>query len=289
MNRQNKSSISNFLWNWPRMVQKFIKYCKRPMERLAWRKDRCSGFSVFRKAVKTPRTIQYQDAPPLCAKMKTLIACVLLCSVTTEWLLKLHQKHLVWESHPLTKFWIKIWKLRRLAQRCQNCWLLSKRCDGKNLALIGKLQTTAMSSCKELSPGTKLGFTNIRHWAEVTEQRVQKKEKALKNKAKIKFILIRYVFWLPWKCAPRFVPKGQSVNAAFYVEVVKSMKDHVCHIRPNLSKESWWILHHDNTPVHSALIVCKVLAHSSITLLEHFPYSPDLASLQLFFCSPNAN
>lgn len=184
MDRQNKSSISNFLWNRARMVQKFIKYCKRPMERLAWRKDQCSGFSVFKKAVKTPRTIQYQDAPPLCAKMKTLIVRVLLCSVTTEWLLKLHQKHLVWESRPLTKFWMKIWKLRRLAQRCQNCRLLSKRSDGKNLALIRKLKTTAMSSCKELSPGTKLGFMNIRHWAEVTEQRVQKERKSTEEQSK---------------------------------------------------------------------------------------------------------
>jgi len=46
---------------------------------------------------------------------------------------------------------------------------------------------------------------------------------------------------------------------------------------------------HDNATAHSALIVREFLARNSITVLEHFPYSPDLAPLRFFSCSPNAN
>jgi len=43
-----------------------------------------SGSSVFRKAVKTPRMMQGQDAPPPQGVMKTLIVCILSCSVTAD-------------------------------------------------------------------------------------------------------------------------------------------------------------------------------------------------------------
>ena len=43
-----------------------------------------SGSSVFGKAVKTPRTMQGQDAPPPQVVMKTSIVCVLSCSVTAD-------------------------------------------------------------------------------------------------------------------------------------------------------------------------------------------------------------
>ena len=43
-----------------------------------------------------------------------------------------------------------------------------------------------------------------------------------------------------------------------------------------------WILHHDNAPAHSALIVHEFLARNSITVLEHPPYSPDLAPCDFF-------
>jgi len=43
-----------------------------------------------------------------------------------------------------------------------------------------------------------------------------------------------------------------------------------------------WILHHDNAPAHSALIVREFLARNSITVLKHPPYSPDLAPCNFF-------
>ncbi|GFW99473.1 putative mariner transposase [Trichonephila clavipes] len=42
-------------------------------------------------------------------------------------------------------------------------------------------------------------------------------------------------------------------------------------------KEKSWIFHQDNAPAHSALSVKRFLAKHSIPVLEHPPYSPDLA------------
>jgi len=38
-----------------------------------------------------------------------------------------------------------------------------------------------------------------------------------------------------------------------------------------------WNLHQDNAPAHNALSVKQFLANKNITVLEHPPYSPDLA------------
>jgi len=79
-----------------------------------------------------------------------------------------------------------------------------------------------------------------------------------------------------------FAPEGQTVNAAFYVEVLKCLRDHVRCMRPELWEGRRWILHHDNAPARSALIMREFLARNSITVLKHPPYSPDLAPCDFF-------
>jgi len=46
--------------------------------------------------------------------------------------------------------------------------------------------------------------------------------------------------------------------------------------RPGLWPDKW-ILYHDSAPVHDALRVREFLAKSSITKMDHSPYSLDLA------------
>jgi len=41
--------------------------------------------------------------------------------------------------------------------------------------------------------------------------------------------------------------------------------------------EKWWILHKYNAPAHNTLSVEQFLTNKNITVLEHPPYSPDLA------------
>ena len=78
-----------------------------------------------------------------------------------------------------------------------------------------------------------------------------------------------------------FAPGGQIVNAAFDVEVLKRLRDRVRCVRPALWERRQWILHHDNAPAHSALIVHEFLVCNSVTVLEHPPY-PDLTLCDFF-------
>jgi len=76
-----------------------------------------------------------------------------------------------------------------------------------------------------------------------------------------------------------FAPEGKTVNAAFYMEVLKRLRDLV---RPELWEGRQWILHHDNAPAHSALIMREFLACNSITMLEHLPLLAGLTPCNFF-------
>jgi hypothetical protein len=45
-----------------------------------------------------------------------------------------------------------------------------------------------------------------------------------------------------------FVPEGQTVTGAFYVEMLKRLKGRVNRVRPGIAAN--WKLHHDNAPSH---------------------------------------
>jgi len=79
-----------------------------------------------------------------------------------------------------------------------------------------------------------------------------------------------------------FAPECQTVNAAFYIEVLKRLRDRVRRVGPEFWEGRQWILHHDNASARSALIVHEFLARNSITVLEHRPYSPDLPPCDFF-------
>lgn len=79
-----------------------------------------------------------------------------------------------------------------------------------------------------------------------------------------------------------FVPKDKTVNAAFYVDVLERLKDHVCRVRPCLSNKRRWILHDGTVPLHSAEIVRECLAcrYTSLRYSTRLIYT-----LQDFFVS----
>jgi histone-lysine N-methyltransferase SETMAR len=73
------------------------------------------------------------------------------------------------------------------------------------------------------------------------------------------------------------VPEGQTVNQVYYKEVLTIIYEWVSRKRPEMWKKGSWILHHDTMPAHNALSVKTFLAKQKIAVLEHPPYSPDLA------------
>jgi len=77
-----------------------------------------------------------------------------------------------------------------------------------------------------------------------------------------------------------FIPPGQTVNAAFYVEVLTRLKKRVARIRPEIANT--WVLLHDNAPSHASLLVREFLAKQTVATLPQPPYSPDLAPTDFF-------
>jgi hypothetical protein len=73
-----------------------------------------------------------------------------------------------------------------------------------------------------------------------------------------------------------FIPEGQTVNQAFYVEILKRLLEAVCRKGPELWPNNW-ILHHDTAPAYKALSVRNFLDQKSIIGTENTPSSPDLA------------
>jgi len=79
-----------------------------------------------------------------------------------------------------------------------------------------------------------------------------------------------------------FVPPGQNVNAALYVEVLKRLRQNVRRKRPNQWRNNIWLIHHDNAPAHAALLTRRFLTDNYMTVVPHPPYSPDLALSYIF-------
>ena len=80
-----------------------------------------------------------------------------------------------------------------------------------------------------------------------------------------------------------FVPPGQTVNAAFYVEILKRLLENVRRKRPDQWRKNTWLLHRNIAPAHAALLTRRFLTDNNITVVPHPPYSPDLAPSDFLF------
>ena len=101
-------------------------------------------------------------------------------------------------------------------------------------------------------------------------------KKARQVRSNIKSMLI-YFFDQKGIVHKEFAPPGQTVNAAFYVEVLKRLRENVRRKRHDQWQNNTWLLHHDNAPAHAALLARRFLTDNNMTVVPHPPYSPDLA------------
>ena len=104
-------------------------------------------------------------------------------------------------------------------------------------------------------------------------------KKARMSRSKIKTMLIVF-FDIKGLVHHEFVPPGTTVNAKFYVEVLKRLKRRVQRVRPDIAKD--WKLHHDNAPSHSSFLVTNFLAKAGVPTIPQPPYSPDVAPPDFF-------
>ena len=73
-----------------------------------------------------------------------------------------------------------------------------------------------------------------------------------------------------------FVPRNTTVNSEYYKSLLDCLRNDLRRKRP----EKWangFILHHDNAPCHTSLLVWQFLSNKNITMCPLPPYSPDLA------------
>jgi hypothetical protein len=79
-----------------------------------------------------------------------------------------------------------------------------------------------------------------------------------------------------------FVEEGCTGNAGYYKGVLNRLISRIRRLYPDLYCTHNFFLLHDNTPVHSAALIRQFLAQKQVTILQHLPYSPDLAPVDHF-------
>ncbi|UYV60717.1 hypothetical protein LAZ67_1002021 [Cordylochernes scorpioides] len=80
----------------------------------------------------------------------------------------------------------------------------------------------------------------------------------------------------------KFLPQGRTVNKEYYLQVMRNLREAIRQKRPDLWKNKNWLLHHDNAPAHTSLLVRDFLAKNNTLMMPQPPYSPDLAPCDFF-------
>jgi len=89
-------------------------------------------------------------------------------------------------------------------------------------------------------------------------------KKAWRVKSNVKTMLISF-FDAYGIVHSEFVPNSETVNQAFYLQVLKCLRDAVRRKRLGLWQSREWWLHHDNAPAHKALSGQQFLTKNSMT------------------------
>ncbi len=83
-----------------------------------------------------------------------------------------------------------------------------------------------------------------------------------------------------------FKPPNDSITSETYCETLRLLKERIRRKRPEKwtpkAEEQSFILHHDNASIHTSVPTLAFIGSSSINMLPHPRYSPDLAVLD--FC-----
>jgi hypothetical protein len=100
-------------------------------------------------------------------------------------------------------------------------------------------------------------------------------KKVRQSKASFK-VMLKVFFDLEGIVRWEFVLSGTTVNSAYYKGALEHLQNDVRCKRP----QKWangFVLHHDNAPCHTCLLINQFLLGKKITVCPHLPYPPDLA------------
>ncbi|KAG5345622.1 MOS1T transposase, partial [Acromyrmex heyeri] len=149
-------------------------------------------------------------------------------------------------------------------------------------AKLGKSASETFRSMQQVYGSQCLGRTAVFEWH---KRFLEGRETLEDDKKSGRPILVRTSEMIEKVVMTEWVPEGQTVtksNQTYYLTVLATLRERVRKKRSELWKNKSWILHQDNAPAYNALSVKRYLAARGTPVLEHAPYSPDLAPCDFF-------
>jgi len=135
-----------------------------------------------------------------------------------------------------------------------------------------KIVTGDEAWCFAYNPTTKHQSTA---WVRETLPRPKKLQFQL---SRVKTMLVIFFDWQ--RIHKEFVLEGETINAVYYKGVMERLLNRIQRVRPGMCESGDWFLLH--TPFHNATIIKQFLAQRKVTVLDHPPYSSDLAPADYF-------
>ena len=80
-----------------------------------------------------------------------------------------------------------------------------------------------------------------------------------------------------------FLPQDRTVNKVYYLEVMRRLREAIRQKRTELWKNQSWILHHDNAPAYTSMLVHERLAKNKTVIVPQPLYYPVLVHDDFFF------
>jgi hypothetical protein len=139
-------------------------------------------------------------------------------------------------------------------------------------------QRVCMKFCFKLAKT----FTETFQWVSVAGKIVAATKKSTSESIKCLGVVDIFFFDGRGVVHQEFVPR-QTVNGQFYLEVMKRLREAERRKRPEGWRDKTWMLHHDNAPAHTSLLIREFLAKHETTVVPQPPYSPDLAPADFSF------
>ena len=82
-----------------------------------------------------------------------------------------------------------------------------------------------------------------------------------------------------------YLQKGETINGEYYAKLLKELRQAIKSKRPGKLTKGV-LLHQDNAPAHKSLVAMSAVHDCGFELIDHPPYSPDLAPSD-YFLFPN--
>ena len=82
-----------------------------------------------------------------------------------------------------------------------------------------------------------------------------------------------------------YLQKGKTINSEYYCNLLDQLNVQIREKRPGLQRKKI-IFHQDNAPAHKSVLTMAKINELKYDLLDHPPYSPDLAPSD-FYVFPN--